>query len=292
MNLILLFLISLLFSSFVSGETYEYELKGTYKRETSSARPIKYTLKWSEDDGDIRGTYSDNYFAQEAQVSGKGSSLGKTFVIELPKVKSGIRSLTALSGLKEAGKTATTIPVSFITRDKLGNPLTTTKSDALFAVLNLGKVQAEKQEEESSESSECGSDFGALEGYCGLYSGEFSEEVDRRNKCNLLFADAVKLELSPSGMVYLHLGEVNDFIQTKGHTIGRILAEPTSPKIDLVSRYCGPLSGVNSIGDTCKRIHLEGDFFRDGDIRRFKGEYTISEEGSNMNCRYRLNMDQ
>lgn len=274
------------FSHLGFAEIYQYELKGSYKLESSIKKPVKFTLRWSEDKGDIIGSYSDDYFARFAEVSGEGSYLGRTFIVKFPEEKRGVRSITLLSATTEAPKTGTTVPVSVITRDVRGNPLSTVETKTAFNVLSNQTV-AQLQEETA-----CTEGFGVLSGYCGIYAGLLAEDRDRRNRCNLLFADAVRLELADSGMVYLHLGEVNELINTPGHSIGRIPVSPEDRSIDLMTRVCGPLSGVNSSSESCKRIHLNGDFSMEGNDRKFEGTYTITEEGTNMSCLYTLSMNR
>lgn len=280
------FIFFFLLTPLVFGETYQYELKGSYKLESSVKKPVKFSLRWSEENGDIVGTYSDDHFARFAEVSGEGSYLGRTFIVKFPEEKRGVRSIIILSSVARKPKTGTTVPISVITRDIKGNPLTTVEARTAFNVLSRQTV-AQLQEENA-----CADGFGALSGFCGIYAGLLAEESDRRNRCNLLFADAARLELTEAGMVYLHLGEVNEIINTPGHAIGRIPVNPENTSIDLLTRVCGPLSGVNSSSTTCKRMHLLGDFDIEGNDREFTGTYTISEEDSNMECRYSLSMDR
>lgn len=282
----LTFILSLSVFSIAFGETYQYELKGAYKLESSVKEPVKFSLRWSEENGDIEGTYSDDHFGRFAEVSGEGSSIGRTFIVTFPSEKKGVRSITLLGPVAQNAKTGTTVLLSVITRDTRGNPLTTTETKTAFNVLS-NKSVAQAQEE-----SNCTDGFGELAGFCGIYAGLLAEESDRRNRCNLLFADAVRLELSEAGMIYLHLGEVNELINTPGHSIGRIPVNPESNSIDMLTRVCGPLSGVNSSGTSCKRMHLEGDFDVEGNGRQFEGSYTITEEGSNLTCRYSLSMNR
>lgn len=286
MNFLISFVFLFLFPSIVIAETYQYELKGSYKLESSRQKPVTYSLKWNEENGRITGLYGDDHFVQSVKVTGEGSDVGRTFLVRFPEDKNGVRSITILSSLAKEKSTATSLPVSFITRDRTGNPLTTVKSEANFATTSFRTV-AQLQEE-----NECSQGFGVLAGYCGIYAGLLAEEQDRRNRCNLLFSDAVRLELSNEGMVILHLGEINDLITTPGHSIGRIPVNPQKNAVDLMSRVCGPLSGVNSSSTSCKVIHLRGDFSMIRGIRHFKGIYNISEEGTNNTCRYSLSMDR
>lgn len=282
MILILLFL----FPVMVIAETYQYSLQGTYKLDSSRQKPVNYTLKWSEENGRIGGIYSDDHFSKSASVSGEGGDIGRTFIVKFPELKGGVKSLTILASTVTGKATATAVPVSIVTRDGVGNPLTTAKTTSNFVTTSYSSV-AQLQEE-----NECSEGFGVLAGYCGIYAGLLAEEQDRRNRCNLLFSDAVRLELNTDSTVVLHLGEVNSIITTPAHSIGRIPVNPQKSSVDLMGRVCGPLSGVNSSSSTCKVLHLSGNFSTVRESRRFTGTYTISEEGTNNTCRYSLSMDR
>lgn len=268
------------------AETYQYELKGSFVLDSSKQSPVKYTLKWSEDNGRIRGVYTDDFFAKKVPVSGEGSDIGRTFIIKFPESKSGVKSITVLSSTIKGTETGTSVPVSVITRDNIGNPLTTAKAKSEFVITSYGPI-AQLQEEYV-----CTDGFGVLGGYCGVYAGLLAEEQDRRNRCNLLLSDAVRLELSTDGMMILHLGEVNNIITTPAHTIGRIPSNPQKQSVDIMSRDCGPLSGVNSSSSSCKILHLKGQFSTIKGVRHFQGTYNIAEEGTNNTCRYSLSMDR
>ncbi len=152
-----------------------------------------------------------------------------------------------------------------------------------------GSFAAQKQ---AQVESICTEGMGELAGFCGIYAGLLAEEQDPRNRCNLLFADAVKLELAADSTVILHLGEVNELISTPGHVIGRLPVNPQKRTVYLISRICSPLSGFNSSSGTCKILHLTGGFSRERDRVHFAGSYTIREERTNNSCRYGLSMDR
>jgi hypothetical protein len=272
--------------TFVYAETYQYQLKGSYKLESSRVKPIDYSLKWSEENGRITGIYADNFFAKSAAVMGTAIDVGRTFIVKFNEEKNGVKSITILSSLVKERATATALPISVITRDGVGNPLTTIKATSQFTTTSYRSV-AQLQEE-----NRCTEGFGVLAGYCGIYAGILAEEQDRRNKCNLLFSDAVRFELTEDSTIVLHLGEVNEIISTPGHAIGRLPVDPQKNSVDIMGRVCGALSGVNSSSTTCKVMHLRGDFSTIRDIRHFTGTYTIREEGTNNSCRYSLSMDR
>jgi hypothetical protein len=285
-NGLISFIFFVFFPLLAFSETYQYELKGPYRLDSSRQKPVSYTLKWSEENGRINGLYSDNHFVKSADVTGESSDIGRTFIVKFPEVKNGVRSITILTPLPKGRITDTRLPVSLITRDERGNPLTTFKADSQFTTTSYRSV-AQLQEE-----NRCTEGFGVLAGYCGIYAGLITEERDRRNKCNLLFLDAVRLELTEDSSIILHLAEVNEFINIPSHLIGRLPVNPQKNWVDLMNRVCGPLTGMNSSSDNCKIIHLRGDFSQARGLRRFRGTYTISEEGTNNYCRYGLSMDK
>lgn len=280
----LIYIILLLFSlNIFAQDAFQYQLKGSYKLQPKDKGRVSYTLRWSEDKGKITGEYSDNFFIDSVSVRGEMGDLGRNFIVELPSLKQRVKSITILAAEIKSEKNGASVPVSVVTRDRRGNPLTTSKSESNFVTLYS---IAQKQEERP-----CQDGFGALEGYCGVYEGLISEYRDRRNKCNLLFASAAKLELTEDQTLVLHLGDVNGVVNSPYHVIGRLPSYPESRSIDVMSRSCRPLQGVNAPGDACKQLNLTGTFSVEGTTKHFAGSYTIKEEGTNNLCQYTLSMD-
>lgn len=264
------------------AQAYQNEMKGVFKIDPKDNTDIQYTLKWNEENGSIRGLYSDNYFSVAAPVDGLVSN-GRTFFINFRKDQKGVHSLLMMTTSEMLKKDAAPLAINVIARDASGNPLKTLKH---IANASLASSAVQSQEEQN-----CRENFGALSGFCGVYVGTISEDRDKRNKCNLLFADAVRLEVREDATVLLHLGDVNPIVNTEGHTIGRLPVNPEKRVIDLMSRTCGQLTGVNSSTDNCKRLHLNGEFSLQGERKHFQGSYTISEENTNNICLYSLSMD-
>lgn len=285
MNTLWILLISL-FSSSLIAQSFEFEVKGSYMLQSSRNKPIEFSLRWSELNGIIDGKYSDNYFAKNAPVTGEETSVGRTFIVKFPEASQGVKSITILGPLSRPSKTAAALPLSVVTRDVIGNPLTTVKADSQF--LSIGNRRIAQLQEDS----ECVDGFGVLAGYCGMYAGMIGETQDRRNRCNLLFAEAVRMEVGQDSMVTIHLGDGNEFIQTPSHTVGRLPVDPQKNRIDLLSRNCGPLSGVNSSSGSCKILYLTGTFTTVRENRHFEGEYKIVEEETNNVCKYSLSLDR
>lgn len=275
--------IILLFSLSAFARSEQYQLKGSYQLNSSINKPVKFSLSWAEEDGQIKGVYSDNYFAKRADVIGEDGKEGRTFKVVLPEVKRGIQSINILTSIADVKEKSITIPVSIITRDAKGNPLTNAE---VQGNLSQTRMVAQRQEEECREG------FGALAGYCGVYEGLIAENVDRQNKCNLLFADAVRLELDPAANLTLYMGQVEQIFTTPGHLIGRVPSNPGSNRIDVMSRSCRNLPGIESKNDFCKRLNLVGQFTMVGQRRHFAGTYTIFDEGTKNTCSYTLSMDQ
>ena len=277
------FFMVLLFSFAALARTEQFQIKGSYQLDSSINRPVEFSLSWAEEEGQIKGSYSDNYFSKRADVIGEDAKEGRIFKVVLPEIKRGVRSINILTSVIGAKKAGTTIPVSIITRDAKGNPLTNAE---LQGKLSQTRMVAQKQEEECREG------FGALAGYCGVYEGLIAENVDRQNKCNLLFADAVKLEFDPAANLTLYLGPIEKIFTTPGHLIGRVPSNPASNRIDIMSRSCRNLPGIESKNDFCKRLNLTGEFTMIGQRRHFSGTYTIFDEGTKNTCSYTLSMDQ
>jgi hypothetical protein len=146
---------------------------------------------------------------------------------------------------------------------------------------------AQKQEE-----AKCQEGFGQLAGYCGVYTGMFSEELDTNKKCNLLAFSATRLVLDENGELGLILGETSAIISTPFHRIGRIFTNTDSDRIDVISRDCRLLPGTTFAGDNCKRMNLSGTFSKIRNVKHFSGDYLIIDEKTNERCRYNLSMDQ
>lgn len=275
-------LILCLISSPLWGQE-RFKLQGQYN--LGDSRTVNYSLNWSEEGEVLKGTYHDDYFTVEGKVSGTKDETGRNFLITFMDKTKGVKSISFLSSLAGASSTATTIPVSLVTRDEQGNPLEITKSSS--QIVSVNPIIAQKQE----EAALCREGFGELQGYCGLYQGTITEEVDRENQCNLLFAEAVRLELDFAGELNLYLGLRTGVVDIPYHQIGRIPSNPESLSIDVLSRTCAPVSGTSFANDSCKRLHLIGRFSIRNNTRHFTGVYSITDELTNNVCRYSLSMN-
>ncbi len=276
-------IITLVFSFPLWGQE-QFKLEGRFK--LGSSRIVKYTMTWKEQEKTLEGTYQDDYFGEEGKVSGRIDEFGRNFMISFPTETKGVKSINLLSSRAGSRSTGTTIPVSLVIRDSRGNPIELAKSSSQLVSIN--PVIAQKQE----EAALCREGFGALQGYCGEYQGTITEKVDRDDQCNLLFAEAVRLELDFSGELNLYLGLRTGVVTIPYHQIGRIPSNPESLSIDVLSRNCAPLSGTSFSNDNCKRLHLIGRFSLRENTRHFTGVYSITDELTNNVCRYSLSMDR
>jgi hypothetical protein len=275
----------LFFTVTLKAQTELYQLRGGFKLETSGQKTVAFVLQWSEKDGAIEGTYSDNHFTNNATVTGGADDFGRNFVVRFPANIQGVRTINILSATKGADKTAIDIPVTVVTRDLSGSPLTSVRANAQFT--NVTGLVAQAQEDEP-----CGPQkFGALAGYCGIYVGLVTKEADANNRCDLL-AKNVRLELTSDEDLILHVDEVTAITVTPAHLIGRLPSSIESTSIDVLNRSCRPLPGTTFPGDNCKRLNLRGDFTREEETRSFTGIYHIIDEVTNQSCRYRLSMNQ
>lgn len=281
----LLFLLLILVSQ-AKAQTggHEYQMKGLYSVKASN-RPVEYTLEWTETQGQIKGEYRDNFFANKASVKGSAGERGRSFTVSLPETIHGVRTLHFLTARVLRDQTATTIPVSVISRDSRGNPVSTVNSDAQFVGISM---IAQRQEEEGT----CTRGFGELAGFCGIYNGLITEQEDRHESCELLNRAPVNLELSQTGDILLHLGSSPSVVIRPVHEIGRIPTDHGSTRVDVLGRSCRPLLGIGFQGDDeCKILNLRGNFVRAGSRQRFLGTYTVTHESTRRSCRYGLTFE-
>lgn len=282
MILRILLLLSLSFSTFAAEQ---YQLKGSLGTNAATKKSIEFTLNWQENGKTASGTYSDNLYTKSTKAKGIVGDLGRIFVVTLPEEISRVRTITILGPSMTGEKGAVLVPVSVVLRDSKGRPVTTTSIEANLIGLT-SKVVAQKQEE-----AFCQEGFGELAGYCGEYTGMISEESDSQKKCDLLSFSSSRLIFDQNAEIGLALGESSTIVAIPLHRIGRVLANPESRRVDLISRKCHSLSGIKFASDNCKRLNLSGVFSIVNDLKHFSGDYTIIDEKTNASCRYNLSMD-
>ena len=98
------FFMVLLFSFSPLARSEQYQIKGRYQLNTSINKPIEFSLYWVEENGQIKGSYSDNYFSQRADVIGEDGKEGRTFKVVLPEIKRGVRSINILTSVAKIKK--------------------------------------------------------------------------------------------------------------------------------------------------------------------------------------------
>ncbi len=276
------------FISLLAAETSTNEqsfLSGRFKYPGEVPKLVSFSINWFERHGIVRGIYSDNYFSKSEIVAGENRPEGAHFIVNFPTEKFGTKSLVFFLPHPINSKNLSQ-SLGLVTRDQLG------RVKDLISVNDINLVHSSNTDIQLQEESDCSRGFGVLSGLCGIYSGLISETEDRRNICNLLLNDAVKLELNKEGVLFLHFGEVNDILSSPGHLIGRIPFDPQKMSIDIMSRICEQMVGVKSSTDSCKVVHLKGNFSHDKEMKTFKGSYRISEEGTSKNCLYRLSLER
>lgn len=279
-------LLCFLFVPMVEAATFSYQLKGQFITK-ASRRPVEFTLKWSEQEGRVKGDYQDSFFADSVPVVGTAGERGRSFTIALKEEVAGVKTLHLLSSGLAQEKGESTIPVGVIARDDRGTPLSSVNTDARLSRLT---VSAQAQEEQG----ECTEGFGILARHCGAYHGLISEEEDRYGACNLLEGGAIQLQLTNDGSLFLHLGDNPSLVVRPEHYLGRLPASPESPIIDVMVRDCRPLAQVSFKNDSseCKVLNLRGTFSEEGDQKLFNGNYTIRHEATGRSCSYGLSLNR
>jgi len=261
------------------------QLTGSYKYPGNTSKVISFSLNWFERNGIVKGLYVDNYFSGGEVVTGEDNPEGAHLFVTFSKEKFGTKSLVFFLPHPLNPKNLQN-PVSIVTRDQQGNVKN------VISIQDLKFLNSSNTEIQLQEEDECSRGFGEISGHCGVYAGLVSEEEDRRNFCNLLFANALRLELTVEGSLYLHLGEVNEIVFSPGHLIGRIPFNPQKKSIDIMGRICEQMIGVKTSSDSCKIVHLKGIFSTELENKIFKGTYRISEEGTNKHCLYKLSLEK
>jgi hypothetical protein len=280
------FILSFLFVMSAMAQNEQYELKGSLGINVSTKNNIEFSIKWNEKEGIVSGSYTDNFYTNSAAVKGVSGELGRIFIVTLPEEAKGVRTISFLGPDLKGMKGSALIPISVVLRDENGKPVSASTIEANL-IGRTEKMVAQKQEE-----AKCHEGFGELAGYCGVYTGMFSEELDSNKKCNLLAFSATRLVLDENGELGLILGETSAIVSTPFHRIGRIFTNTDSERIDVLSRDCRALPGTTFGGDNCKRMNLSGTFSKIRNIKHFSGDYLIIDEKTNERCRYNLSMDQ
>lgn len=264
----------------------EYRLSGTYLIDKPSKAPVEFSLRWKQQEGQLQGEYSDDRYTEKTKAVGTITT-GNNFSITLPTPNKGVKSITVLGPRLEKSDTGRTVPLTVVTRDIKGNPITTAEVNASFIALTEAQLTQAQE-----AGPDCVANFGELSNICGIYAGMISEESDPTRSCDLTNAPALRLEIDYLGEVRLHTNEVSEIVATPVHELGRLPANPSSTSIDILNRECRALPQAAFAPDNCKRLNLTGTFSRDEDAWHFVGSYLITDEKTNRSCRYRFSLDQ
>lgn len=262
------------------AQDQQYVLKGSLDKN------IQFTMVWNEYEGRVTGTYEDNFYTKQVPMRGVAGDLGRILLVTLPVENKGVRTISFLGTDLKGTKGSAMVPVSVVLRDDKGKPVKTTSIEGNLTAMTQ-TVLAQKQ-----ETANCQEGFGDMAGFCGVFAGMLTEEVDTQKKCNLLAYNNARLTLNDQGEMSLSLGDVNAVVANPIHKLGRIPVNPQSTNVDLLTRTCRPLPGTTFKGDDCKRLNLIGYFTITNRGKRFVGSYILIDEKTNQTCRYTLSMDQ
>lgn len=280
MKILILLLLSFSSLTFASG----YRMTGNFTLFGNTSAPLRstYTLTWTEINNSIQGRYSDNVLAPNAGVTGTIANGKRNFQIVLPTpdTRHGVKSLVIeTSDVQGMAPNITTVVIS---KDLNGSPI---ESSVVFSSLSQdNSVGAQGPSVEN-----CSTGFGALTGFCGLYSGNTNEAEDTGNTCQL---SGTRLELARNGDLNLFFNYTGTLQGIPRHSFGSLLGVPTGQNINSTIRHCGALGAttMNSIG--CQILHLVGSFQDFGGTRNFSGTYDIRDEVTGNTCSYSFNLSR
>jgi hypothetical protein len=253
------------------AQPFQYELEGSFK--THDEATVNYTLTWNETSEEIQGLYRDNYYVQTGPtiVSGEVSSSGRNMKVILPKEVHDVRSLSFATA--HTATASASIPLKVTTRDNVGGLLHDERS---FGLLEINFLDAVNDEDA------CNIGFGALSGYCGIYSGMMNEYSDEKFNCNLLSSGTPRLEVAADTSVRLLIPN------SPAHDLGALFPSPQTTQINLTRQHCGELYGVSAPSNNCKTLILTGVFIKQGLSITYSGNYSIIDEVTNNMCSYNL----
>ncbi|MES2528870.1 MAG: hypothetical protein V4598_17420 [Bdellovibrionota bacterium] len=280
MKALTLFLLCFPALSFASG----YRMTGNFTLFGNTFSPLQstYTLTWTEENNAIQGKFSDNVLAPNAGVTGTVAGGKRNFQIVLPtpEDRHGVKSLV-LETTDAQGMSANVTTV-VISKDMSGRPLESTVSFSGITPDNSVGAQVPSVEN-------CSTGFGALTGFCGLYSGNTVEAEDSGNLCQL---SGTRLELARNGDLNLFFNYNGSLQGIPRHSFGSMLGIPTGQNINSTIRHCGPLAGTNMNTVGCQLLHFVGSFQDFGGNRNFSGTYDIRDEVTGNRCSFSFNLSR
>lgn len=263
----------------ISDDEHKFSMQGSFQpTEVRGLPPNRFVLRWNEINNEIRGTYTDTYFATtETPVTGTVMDTGRSFNVNLNDVIRGIRTieiLTPARGLVNGSVTST-----ITTNNSMGMA---TSSYPVPVLLSADPTATEVADLADPIES-CVVGMGALTGYCGKYSGTISTLSDSSGSCDPVLTQA-QLELTPTGDFIYHIN-TNTLPTATGqnanyrHYIGSLNGNgPVSPEADVRRVHCDQLVGTRfDVTEQCLTLTLTGSFTNVAGVRGFTGTYTIQK---------------
>jgi hypothetical protein len=290
MTLLVRFLTSFLLTlpTLIFAQDFQYSLEGSFTTtSTPTTQPtpltVNYQVRWNETSTDIQGMYQDNLFAKDGPklLTGTVSPTGRTFNVILPFDEQGVKSITLTS--PQGGLLTGTVPMTVETRNNAGINVDTVPGFALMDSRGGPLGQGPNQ-------NQCTIGFGAISGYCGLYTGTWIENFDSTDRCNLLTAGGLRMELAANTAFTIYMGYIDTTANIPFHALGTFVTAPLSTSISQRRRVCEPLSGTTFTPTTCKTLSLSGIFFEQAGDRAFNGTYSIYDESTGESCSYNLDL--
>lgn len=263
------------------AQEFQYRLEGSF---ASNATTVNYTVNWNETSTALQGLYQDNLFAKgPTQMTGVVSATGRTMSIILPTEILGVRQISLQTPM--VNTSTGSIPMNITTRDNIGRIVDSPSNMALMTALQVATAPGAGTNDES-----CVIGFGALTGYCGLYTGTFNEISDNSNRCNILTSGNPRFELAADTVFRLYLNYIPGVASPELHTIGAFLPSPQSNTINVTSRNCTTIPGTTFIPTNCKTVNLNGIFFDQVGTITFNGTYSIADEVTADSCTYTMSL--
>lgn len=278
MKVFLLLLLTFSHLSFAQG----FRMSGNFTLFADSFSPIRstYTIAWNETNSFIEGRFSDNALAANAGVTGMVTPGKRTFQIVFPSPDTahGVKSLVIET--TDAQGLIANVSTTVVAKNLAGN--------TIASAIAFSQIDPDSTAVAQAQSiSHCSTGFGALTGFCGLYSGNFQEQGDSGNLCQLT---GPKLELSTNGDLSFYFDYNGSLRNIPRHEFGSLLGTPMSQNINSTIRHCGPLPGTRMNTASCQMLHLVGSFQDYGTLKSFSGTYDIRDEVTGNTCRFSFNL--
>ncbi|WPU65853.1 hypothetical protein [Peredibacter starrii] len=273
------FFVVFLLSFPVLAQSYQFKLEGSFsaQRDTDLPVTVNYTIDWNETSSTIQGVYRDNFYAQKGPqvVSGTVTTNGRSFNTILTEEMEGVKSIVI--NMQGAGIISGTVPLTLKAQDNLGTVIELANNPGIMTATDRG----------SPQTGNCVIGFGALTGYCGLYSGNFNEVSDNANRCDISSSGQARIELATNTEFNLYSNYINS-INNDYTTIGIFLPSPQSNNVSITGRECGSIPGTTFITGNCKTLNLSGVFYDQASNITFTGTLNMNDEVTGETCTYSL----